>query len=105
MLRTIFSITLVFAFVACKAQSTDAPASTEPRYDYQIYLTKPAKNIEQLQYYKTCEPINGHLDDSKKRVVMHDYETGNKVYIRVEYEDGSMEEFVRSPCFIDPIIL
>lgn len=36
---------------------------------------------------------------------MKDYEPGNKVYVRVLYEDGTEEEFVRSPCFIDPVIL
>jgi len=96
-----------FLFIAsgfsCFAQS-DSTASL-PKYDYQIYLKQPAKELKQLLNYKTCEPIDGNLSESKKTIIMRDYQPGNKVYFRVEYMDGTEEEITRSPCFIDPIIL
>jgi hypothetical protein len=76
-----------------------------PKYDYQIYLPKPAKEIQQLLFEKDCTPINGKISESKKTIIMRDYEPGNKVHIKVTYTDGTDDEFVRSPCYIDPVIL
>lgn len=76
-----------------------------PKYDYQIYLTKPAKEVQQLLFEKDCTPISGKISDTKKTIIMKDYEPGNKVHIKVLYMDGTDDEFVRSPCFIDPVIL
>jgi hypothetical protein len=83
---------------------TDSTGS-QPRYDYQIYLPKPAKEIKQLLYEKDCTPINGEISVTKKSIVMKGYQQGNKVHVIVIYEDGTEDEFVRSPCFIDPVIL
>lgn len=77
-----------------------------PKFDsYQIYLKQPAKEIHQLLYEKDCTPINGNLSESKKTIIMQGYEPGNKVHIKVTYVDGTEDEFVRSPCYIDPVIL
>jgi hypothetical protein len=76
-----------------------------PRYDYQIYLKQPAKEILELQYDNNCTPINGTFSEDRKKVIMKDYERGNKVYLQIMYEDGTVEEFRRSPCYIDPVIL
>jgi hypothetical protein len=104
MYRVIIISGLLFSLtVACHAQSDSIPGL--PKYDYQIYLPKPAKEIKQLLYEKDCTPINGTLSDGKKSIIMQDYETGNKVHVIVTYTDGTEDEFVRSPCFIDPVIL
>jgi hypothetical protein len=93
----------VFAGVQCKAQSDSiAPF---PKSDYQIYLKQPAKEIKQLLYEKDCTPIDGSLSGNKKSIIMKDYEQGSKVHVIVIYEDGTEDEFVRSPCFIDPVLL
>lgn len=77
-----------------------------PHFDqYKIYLTKPAKEIQQLLYEKDCTPINGKISEEKKSIIMENYEPGNKVHIKIFYLDGTEDEFVRSPCFIDPVIL
>lgn len=89
--------------VTCRAQSDST--SGLPRYDYQIYLPKPAREIKQLLYEKDCTPIKGEISDGKKSIIMQGYETGNKVHVIVTYTDGTEDEFVRSPCFIDPVIL
>ena len=89
--------------VACYAQ-TDSTYHL-PKYDYQIYLPKPAKEIQQLLFEKDCTPINGKISESKKTIIMRDYEPGDKVHIKVTYIDGTDDEFVRSPCYIDPVIL
>ena len=76
-----------------------------PKYDYQIYLKQPAKEIKQLLFEKDCKPIDGNLSDGKKTIIMKDYTPGDKVHVKVIYLDGTDDEFVRSPCFIDPVIL
>jgi hypothetical protein len=85
------------------AQSDSIPGL--PKYDYQIYLPKPAKEIKELLYEKDCTPIKGAISDGKKSIIMQGYEHGNKVHVVVIYTDGTEDEFVRSPCFIDPVIL
>ena len=72
---------------------------------YQIYLKKPAKEIIDLQYHKTCEPVKGRISDDGKKVIMENYEPGSRMYLQILYSDSTVEEFVRSPCFIDPVIL
>jgi len=77
-----------------------------PHFDnYKIYLSKPAKEIQQLLYEKDCKPINGRISEEKKSIIMENYEPGSKVHIKIFYLDGTYDEFVRSPCFIDPVIL
>jgi hypothetical protein len=93
----------VLAGYVSRAQSDSIPGL--PKYDYQIYLPKPAKEIKQLLYEKDCTPINGTISDGKKSIIMQGYEHGNKVHVVVIYTDGTEDEFVRSPCFIDPVIL
>src|SRR5688500_16700149 len=72
--------------------------------DYQIFLKQPAKEIKLLMYEKNFVPIQGILSEDRKSIIMKDYENGNKVYVKVIYEDGSEEEFTKSPCYIDPVI-
>lgn len=103
MIRLFGLICFLFIAATCIAQNDNT--YTPPKWDYQIYLQKPAKQVDQVLYYKSCDPIENKLSDTRKTVIMHNYETGNKVYLRVEYEDGTFEEIVRSPCYIDPIIL
>jgi len=103
MFRTILVCLLCFGpGLTCYAQ-TDS--SGLPKYDYQIYLPKEAKEIKQLLYEKDCSPIKGNISSGKKSIIMQDYEKGNKVHVTIIYLDGTEDEFVRSPCFIDPVIL
>ena len=46
----------------------------------------------------------GKISDDKKSIIIKDYQTGMKVHVKVEYEDGTVDEFVKSPCYIDPFI-
>jgi len=104
MLKGLVVLLCIFsAAPACFAQSDST--GNLPKYDYQIYLTKPAKEIKQLLYEKDCSPIKGTISDGKKSIIMQGYEQGNKVHVIVTYMDGTEDEFVRSPCFIDPVIL
>lgn len=101
-----FPLILVFSLMmtaACFAQ-TDS-SWTAPRFDsYQIYLKKPVKEIREMQNLKDCTPIKGRIAEERK-IIMENYEPGNKVYLQLIYMDGTEEEFVRSPCYIDPVIL
>ena len=101
---------LLLVFVACSFTlvifaQTDSNY-VAPHFDqYKIYLAKPAKEIQQLLYEKDCTPINGRISEEKKSIIMENYEPGSKVHIKIFYLDGTDDEFVRSPCFIDPVIL
>src|SRR4051812_27147527 len=72
--------------------------------DYQIFLKQPAKEIKLLMYEKNFTPIQGILSEDRKSIIMKNYELGSKVHVKVLYEDGSEEEFTKSPCYIDPVI-
>lgn len=72
---------------------------------YQIHLTQPAKEIKLLLYEKNFLPVKGELSIDHRSIIMREYEAGSKVRVKVIYEDGTEDEFVRSSCYIDPVIL
>lgn len=78
---------------------------TRNKQEYQIFLKQPAKQIKLIMYEKNFVPIQGKLSEDRKSVIMKDYESGNKVHVKVLYDDGTEEEFVKSPCYIDPVVL
>jgi hypothetical protein len=78
------------------------PAKNDVK-DFQIFLSQPAKEIRLLMYEKDFTPIQGKLSDDKKSIIIKNYRSGSKVHVKVEYEDGTIDEFVKSPCFIDPV--
>ena len=110
---------LLMLFVVSREQTTagriqpiveySAPDSTqvqpEKKPDYEIHLKQPAKEIKLLMYEKNFLPIQGKLAEDHKSVIMKDYQNGAKVRVKVIYEDGTEDEFVKSPCFIDPVVL
>ena len=93
----IFSI-LFFSF------ETFAQDKKSENKDYQIYLKQPAKKIILLMYEKNFSPIQGVLSKDGKSIIIKNYEQGTKVHVKVEYEDGTKDEFVKSPCYIDPVV-
>ena len=98
-----FTATFTALAAFCFAQSQNA--YTPPKWDYQIYLKQPAIEIKELQYNKDCSPVKGSLAPDGKTIIIKDYEKGKQVYVKVTYEDGTTEEFTRSSCYIDPLIL
>ena len=95
-----FTVTLT-ASASHFADSTGAPN----KQDYQIFLKQPAKEIKLIMYERNFLPIQGKLSEDRKAIIMKEYQNGNKVRVKVLYEDGTVEEFVKSPCYIDPVIL
>lgn len=100
MIRLLF----IGIFFCCTTGTSATEDTTRIQRDYQIYLKQPAKSIKLLMYEKDFTPIQGTLSEDKKSVIIKNYKTGAKVHVKVEYEDGTVEEFVKSPCFIDPVI-
>jgi len=99
---------IVFMFLAvrpCLAESDSTSVKPEHRPDYQIHLPHPAKEIKLIMYEKNFLPIQGKLSPDRKSVILKDYELGTKVRVKLIYEDGTADEFVRTPCFIDPVVL
>ena len=76
---------------------------TAPK-EFQIHLEHPAKEIWYIMYEKDFTPIQGKISEDKKSIIIQDYKAGSKVRVKVEYEDGTVDEFVKSPCYIDPVI-
>ena len=101
MMKTAAVILLLMLFSAANSFSD---TSTVNKHEYQIYLKQPAKNIKLLMYEKDFTPIQGRLSEDRKSIIIRDYRSGSKVRVKVEYEDGSVDEFIKSPCFIDPVI-
>ena len=78
MIRFVISSFFCFILTGCCYSQTDTTYHLS-KYDYQIYLSKPAKEIQQLLFEKDCTPINGKLSEGKKNIIMKDYEPGNNV--------------------------
>ena len=105
MIRWLMISFLFFTALNLCAQSDADSTSYEPHFSsYKIYLKKPAQEIREILYYKDCQPIKGTISDDQKTVIMDGYIPRNKVYLQVIYTDGTEEEIIRSPCFIDPVI-
>ena len=98
---------LLFTFLGLSVVSYAAGDSTQikSKQDFQIFLKQPAKQIKLLMYEHNFLPIQGKLSEDRRSVIMKDYQGGSKVHVKVIYEDGTEDEFVRSPCYIDPVVL
>ncbi len=96
-----FFLLITFGF----AQTDSGNNLPTPKTDFQIHLNQPAKEIKLLMYEKNFLPLQGKLAEDKKSIIMKNYEPGAKVHVKVVYEDGTVDEFVKSPCYIDPVIL
>jgi hypothetical protein len=96
---------LAFVMVSGHVFALGDSTQVEEKQAYQIFLKQPAKEIKLLMYEKNFLPIQGKLSDDHKSVIMKDYQHGAKVRVKVLYEDGTVDEFVKSPCFIDPVVL
>ncbi len=96
---------LVFIFIASFSFAQSENVQPKPQTDYQIFLKQPAKQIKLLMYEKNFLPIQGKLSEDRKSIIMKDYDRGNKVHVKVLYEDGTEDDFVKSPCYIDPVPL
>ncbi len=106
-MRSILFISLFFftAVTYSHAQNTANDSLLSNKiHGYEIHLKQPAKEIRLLMYERNFLPVHGKLSDDHKSIIMDDYQVGSKVHVRVIYEDGTADEFVRSPCYIDPVI-
>jgi hypothetical protein len=106
-MKNFLKISLLFIFISLSNHvlASGDSTQTKPRQDYQIFLKQPAKQIKLIMYEKNFLPIQGKLSEDRRSVIMKDYEGGNRVHVKVVYEDGTEDEFVRSPCYIDPVVL
>ena len=95
------SIVLFYSLCALAQNERDREV---PKTDFQIFLKQPAREIKLLMYEKNFVPIQGILSEDRKAIIMKNYENGNKVHVKVLYDDGTEEEFTKSPCYIDPVI-
>ena len=70
---------------------------------YQFNLPKEGQEIQDLRYDPSGEPLKGTLTPDGNRVIMQNYRKGSRVKMTVVFKDGTSEELVRSPCYIDPV--
>jgi hypothetical protein len=83
-----------------KSDSLFVPSSVK---QFQFNLIKPAERITNLQYENSGVPIKGNLTPDGRRIFLDNYIKGQKVKVTVYYTDGTSEEILKSPCFIDPV--
>src|SRR4051812_1113190 len=92
----------VFLFIGltsyCQGPSVEDSVLAKKISGYQIHMKQPVKEIKLLMYEKNFLPVKGKISDDKLSIIMDSYEHGNKVHVKVIYEDGTADEFVRSPC-------
>ncbi len=107
MCRMFFFFLFLSAAGACYAQTNNTDSAyVSPKFNsYQIYFKKPVKEIQEIEYHKDCTPVKGRIGEGQKTIIMDGYEPGNRIYMQIMYMDGTEEELVRSPCYIDPVIL
>jgi hypothetical protein len=103
-----FLLISIFLFLKTESSFAQNPATdsllAKRIHGYQIHLKQPGKEIRLLMYEKNFLPVHGRLSDDHNSIIMDNYEHGNKVHVKIIYEDGTTDEFVRSPCYIDPVI-
>ena len=105
MLRISGLLLLFFLFVNARAQNYNINENGELQFkQYQIFLTEPAKKIENIENMEG-EKIDGTLSPDGNKIYLDNYTKRERLKINLEYEDGRKEEITRSPCFIDPVIL
>ncbi|TAH44021.1 MAG: hypothetical protein EYC69_01215 [Bacteroidetes bacterium] len=107
-MKSLFAtLTFVFFSVLVYSQAATDGENKLPqnRQDHQIHFQQPIKEIKHIMYDKSFLPIQGEISKDKKSVVLKNWEKGTKVRVKVTYEDGTEDEIVKSPCYIDPVVL
>ena len=102
---------IVFFFLAVSklvpAQSVPDTASHSPApvfKEYRFVLPEKAIEIKWIEYEKSKVPMNGKLAPDGNSILLRNYQTGQPVRVKVVLANGKSEEYVKSPCFIDPVI-
>ena len=72
--------------------------------EYRFPLPEKAIDIIFIEHEKSKVPIHGKLAPDGKSVILRNYQPGQPVRVKAMLENGRTEEFVKSPCFIDPVI-
>ena len=119
-MKNILAATFI-VFISCSfftpaiyAQAPDGENLQQPVNDvqpkpnndewHQIYLDKPAKSIEGIQYNKNEQPVEGELSKDRMKVYLKNYDrTNGSVTVKLTYQNGTQEDLKRSSCFIDPV--
>jgi hypothetical protein len=107
MKRLIFLFGLTIIGTCAMAQDTKQHTNFLPdgMRNFQFNLEKPAKRISDLHYDKLSSPLKGVLSPDGTKVVLEQYQKGNRIKLTVEFEDGTSKEVTQSPCFIDPVVI
>lgn len=104
MKRLIFLVLLLAGSQATFAQEKEGgdfiPSGIR---QYQFNLPKQGKEIRNLHYEPSGDPVKGTLSPDGNRVILENYRKGSRVKMEVSYADGTTEELIKSPCFIDPV--
>lgn len=72
--------------------------------EYQFSLPERALDIEWIEYDKDKVRLHGKLSPDGKSIILRNYQNGQMVRVKVLLPNGKKEEYVKSPCFIDPVI-
>ena len=108
-MRICFFSLLLFAWPALHASAqgqvdTSLHAIPPSFKEYQFSLPEKAIEIKWIEYEKTKVPMHGKLSPDGRSILIRNYQTGQPLRVKAVLENGKTEEYVKSPCFIDPVI-
>ena len=100
---------LVFVFLSiadvANAQQPARDSLQLPAFkEYQFQLPEKVREIQWIEYEKSRVPMHGKLSPDSSSVILRNYQRGEPVRVKVLLHDGTVKEYVKSPCFIDPVI-
>jgi len=72
--------------------------------EYRFTLPEKVIDIIWIEYEKSKVPMHGKLAPDGKSILIRNYEPGQPLRVKAMLENGKTEEYVKSPCFIDPVI-
>jgi hypothetical protein len=96
---------VIVLLVLCLPSVMNAQSSVPTsRFEYyRFYLKMPATELIELKYDSSGERADGYLHPDGKSVWIKNYRPDNRMFVKLRHADGTVSEFIQSPCYIDPV--
>jgi hypothetical protein len=100
-----FGIFFFILATSCLAQQDTSIHPPAPVFkEYRFNLPEKAIEIKSIELEKTREPLHGKLSPDGNSILLRNYQKGQSVRVKVVLANGKTEEYVKSPCYIDPVL-
>ena len=78
--------------------------TTPPSFkEFRFSLPEKAIEIKWIEYEKTKVPMHGKLAPDGNSIIIRNYQPGQPLRVMVILLSGKIVEYIKSPCFIDPV--